>query len=156
MAHIPLLLENIFSPHIKTSRKCLFFSTRIKKRDKSSGCFWYGVWHGTPNVFLIHILHTYMRRCQSSINKNPPSPLLSLFILISWDFVLLCVNISKSNPCSEKMLVFIQAYTSIILYFCGFFQTSDSSLLRWLFRPLNLCVPLILLLNRKVFTSNFF
>ena len=97
----------IFSTH-KNFKKVPFFSTRIKKRDKSSGCFWYGVWHGTPNVFLIHILHTYMRRCQSSINKNPPSPLLSLFILISWDFVrILCVNISKSNPCSEKMLVFI-------------------------------------------------
>ena len=114
MAHIPLLLENIFSPHIKTSRKCLFQCAN-KKRDKSSGCFWYGVWHGTPNVFLIHILHTYMRRCQSSINKNPPSPLLSLFILISWDFFrILCVNISKSNPCSEKVPVFFRHFHSFI------------------------------------------
>ena len=44
---------------------------------------------------------------------------------------------------------------SLISYFCSWFKTSESSLLRRLFRPLHLCVSL-LLLNRKVFTSNFF
>ena len=45
---------------------------------------------------------------------------------------------------------------SLILYLCSCFWTSESSLLRRLSRPLYLCVPLLLLLNRKVFTSSFF
>ena len=43
-----------------------------------------------------------------------------------------------------------------LLYFCSFFWTSKSSLLRRLFRPLHLCVYLLILLKRKVFTSSFF
>ena len=45
---------------------------------------------------------------------------------------------------------------SLILYFCSCFWTSESSLLRRLFRPMHLCVSLLLLLNRMVFTSSFF
>ena len=46
---------------------------------------------------------------------------------------------------------------SVILHFCSCFWTSESSFLRQLFRPLHLCVPLLLLdTNRKVFTSRFF
>ena len=45
---------------------------------------------------------------------------------------------------------------SLILYFCSCFWTSESNLLRRLFRPLHLCVSLLLLLKRKVFTSSFF
>ena len=45
---------------------------------------------------------------------------------------------------------------SVILYFCSCFWKSESRLLRRLFQPLHLCVPLLLLLNRKVFTSSFF
>ena len=44
----------------------------------------------------------------------------------------------------------------LILYFCSCFWTSESRLLRQLFQPLHICVPLLLLLNRKVFTSSFF
>ena len=46
--------------------------------------------------------------------------------------------------------------TSLILYFCSCFGTSESSLLRRLLWPLNLCVPLLLILIRKVFTSRVF
>ena len=44
----------------------------------------------------------------------------------------------------------------LILYFCSCFWTSESSLLRRRFRPVHLCVSLLLLLKRKVFTSSFF
>ena len=38
------------------------------------------------------------------------------------------------------------------IIFCSYFWTSESSLLRRLFRPMHLCVFLLLLLKRKVFT----
>ena len=45
---------------------------------------------------------------------------------------------------------------SLILYFCSCFLTSESSLLGRLFRLLYLCVSLLLLLKRTVFTLSFF
>ena len=45
---------------------------------------------------------------------------------------------------------------SLLLYFCSCFWTSKSSLLRRLFWPLHLCVSLLLIPKRKVFTLNFF
>ena len=47
-------------------------------------------------------------------------------------------------------------FLSLILYFCSCFWKSESSLLRRLLWPLHLCVSLLLLLKRKVFTSSFF
>ena len=44
----------------------------------------------------------------------------------------------------------------LILYLCSCVWISESSLLRRLFWPLRLCVPLLLPLKRKVFTSSFF
>ena len=44
-----------------------------------------------------------------------------------------------------------QVPISLSLYCCSCFWTNESSLLRQLFRPLHLCVPLLLLLKRKVF-----
>ena len=44
--------------------------------------------------------------------------------------------------------------SNIIFFSC--FWTSESSLLTRFFRPLQLCVYLLLLQKRKVFTSSFF
>ena len=47
-------------------------------------------------------------------------------------------------------------YLSTNLYGSLWFGTNESSLLRWLFQPLQLWNPLLLLLKEDVFTSSFF
>ena len=50
----------------------------------------------------------------------------------------------------------IKLFIYLILYFCGCFWTSENNWLRQLFWLLHLCVSLLLLLKRKVFTTSFF
>ena len=75
-----------------------------------------------------------------------------------WNCLDMPVLIAAPKPLMTEVALITdrRIVTSLILYFCSCFWTSESSLLRRLFRPLHLCVPLLLLLNRKVFTSSFF
>ena len=70
------------------------------------------------------------------------------------------INLANEKECNHLISQSLRDeridMISLILYFCSCFWTSESSLLRRLFRPLNLCVSLLLLLKRKVFTSSFF
>ena len=61
-----------------------------------------------------------------------------------------------TNYVRLELLKVCSSSRSLILYFCIFFCTSESSLLRRVFWPLHLCVSLLLLVKRKVFTSSFF
>ena len=71
----------------------------------------------------------------------------------NWQIVMF-ISIQHAIPSANSLLPFRVKIISLILYFRSCFWTSESSLLRQLFRPLHLCVSL--LLKRKVFTSSFF
>ena len=88
--------------------------------------------------------------------------LFSLVMLPTSTDVLVCIESSRAYypiyaqySCSRLFAAKVTD-ESLILYFCRCFWTNESSSLRWLFRPLHLCVSLLLQPKGKVFMSSFF